>query len=114
MLNDKDIRKITPYLADGTVVNMEVKKYIRKGKVIRNLILEYEDGRKMVGDLNTSPFKMTELKGMTSIASYFARGNTAVIHGAATAVVFSSKTCYSTTSPVCLAIWRSVRVHPSK
>ena len=74
MLNDKDIRKIAPYLADGTVVNMEVKKYIRKGKEIRNLLLEYEDGRKMVGDLNASPFKMTELKGMTSIASYFARG----------------------------------------
>lgn len=74
MLSEKDIQKIAPYLADGKVVNLEVKKYIRQGQEIRNILIEFEDGRKMVGDLNASPFTLDELKGMTSIASYFARG----------------------------------------
>lgn len=71
MLNNKDLEKIAPYLTDGKVVNMEIKDRGRKG---RELLLEYEDGRKLVGDLNQTNFKMIELKGMTSICSYFARG----------------------------------------
>lgn len=72
MLSTADIQKIAPYLNEGKVVNMEVKdRGARKG---RELLLEYDSGRKLVGNLDSDPFLMVELKGLTSIASYFARG----------------------------------------
>lgn len=71
MMNESDIKKLAPYLAEGKVVNMEVKDRGKKG---REVLLEYEDGRKLVGDLNASQFRMQPLTGLTSIASYFARG----------------------------------------
>ena len=51
-------------------------------------MLEYQSGRKLVGNLDNNPFIMNEVKGITSIASYFARGNMAVAHGEEIAVVF--------------------------
>lgn len=72
MLSTTDITNLSPYLNEGKVVNIEVKD--RGGKKGREAFLEYEDGRKMVGNLDSQPFTMTELKGLTSIASYFARG----------------------------------------
>ena len=71
MLNDVDLKKLTPYFSEGKVVNIDVKDRGKKG---REVLLEYDDGRKMVGDLNANPFHMQPLTGMTSIASYFARG----------------------------------------
>ena len=71
MMNEMDIKKLAPYLAQGKVVNMEVKDRGRKG---REVLLEYEDGSKLVGDLNATQFRMQPLTGLTSIASYFARG----------------------------------------
>ena len=71
MLTNNDLAKLSPYLNAGKVVNIEVKDRGRKG---REVLLEYEDGRKMFGDLNAASFKMEEMKGITSIASYFARG----------------------------------------
>ena len=71
MLNATDLTKLRPYLCEGKVVNIEVKDRGRKG---REVLLEYEDGRKLVGDLNQLSFRMQPLKGLTSIASYFARG----------------------------------------
>ena len=47
MLNEKDVQKLTPFLMKGKVVNLEVKDRGRKG---REILLEYEDGTKMVGD----------------------------------------------------------------
>lgn len=71
MLNATDLTKLRPYLCEGKVVNIEVKDRGRKGREVQ---LEYEDGRKLVGDLNQLSFRMQPLKGLTSIASYFARG----------------------------------------
>lgn len=71
MLNEKDVQKLTPFLMKGKVVNLEVKDRGRKG---REILLEYEDGTKMVGDLNQPVLRMRELKGLQSIVSYFARG----------------------------------------
>lgn len=71
MLNDVDLKKLTPYFSEGKVVSIDVKDRGKKG---REVLLEYDDGRKMVGDLNANPFRMQPLTGMTSIASYFARG----------------------------------------
>lgn len=71
MLNEKDMKKIFPYLGEGKVVNIEVKDCGRRG---REIMLEYDDGRKMIGNLDTPSLQMQELKGLTSIASYFARG----------------------------------------
>lgn len=71
MLNQTDLNKLAPYLAQGKVVNIEIKDRGRKG---RETLLEYEDGTKLVGDLNQDNFQMRPLKGLTSIASYFARG----------------------------------------
>lgn len=70
MLNSSDLNKIAPYIKEGTVVNLEIKTY----KHGRELLLEYEGGRKLVGNLDSPNFKMQELEGMTSIVSYFARG----------------------------------------
>lgn len=71
MLTEKDLNKISPYFKDGTVVNIDVKN---RGKRGREVMLEYSDGRKMVGNLDDTNFVMVELTGLTSIASYFARG----------------------------------------
>lgn len=71
MLNEKDLAKLAPYIGEGKVVNMEVKDRGRKG---REVLLEYDDGRKLVGNLNQDKFRMQPLTGLTSIASYFARG----------------------------------------
>ena len=71
MLKQSDFAKIAPYLSEGKVVNMEVKDRGRKG---REILLEYEDGRKLVGNLDAPDFKLQQLTGLTSIASYFARG----------------------------------------
>ena len=71
MLNEKDLTKLSPYFAEGKVVSIDVKDRNRKG---REVMLEYEDGRKLVGNLDDPKLVMTELKGLTSIASYFARG----------------------------------------
>lgn len=68
MLNENDLIKLTPYL-DG-VVNIEVKKQ----KAGREVMLEYSDGRKLVGNLDSSVFSLQPLTGLSSIASYFARG----------------------------------------
>ena len=53
------------------MVNIEIKDYGRKG---REIIIEYQSGKKLVGNLDNNPFIMNEVKGITSIASYFARG----------------------------------------
>lgn len=72
MLSTADITKLSPYLNEGKVVNIECKdRGARKG---REILLEYDDGRKLIGNLDSQPFRMTEMKGLTSIASYFARG----------------------------------------
>ena len=71
MLNQSDLNKLAPYLSKGQVVNIEVKDRGRKG---REVLLEYSDGQKLVGDLNQENFQLQPLKGLTSIASYFARG----------------------------------------
>lgn len=72
MLKEKDLKVLCPYLNDGVVVNIEVKdRGVRKG---REVLLEYDDGRKLVGNLDSPKFQMQPLTGITSIASYFARG----------------------------------------
>lgn len=71
MLLSSDLEKLSPYLKKGKVVNMEVKDRGYKG---REILLEYNDGRKMIGNLDDSNFHLQPLKGLTSIASYFARG----------------------------------------
>jgi len=72
-LDEKDFQKIKAFLKG--VVNLEVKEYSRKGETpVKEVILEYVDGKKMIGDLNSEPFTMKELTGLSSIAAYFARG----------------------------------------
>lgn len=71
MLNQADLHKLAPYLSMGQVVNIEVKDRGRKG---REVLLEYSDGQKLVGDLNQTNLRLQPLKGLTSITSYFARG----------------------------------------
>ena len=71
MLNSRDLETLSPYLSPEKVVNIEIKDYGRKG---REIMLEYQSGRKLVGNLDNNPFIMNEVKGITSIASYFARG----------------------------------------
>ena len=70
MLKQSDLQALAPWLSKGKVVNIEVKDRSRS----REIMLEYSDGTKLVGDLNQTPFQMRPLKGLTSIASYFARG----------------------------------------
>lgn len=71
MLHERDLKNLAPYLSKGKVVRIDVKDRSRKG---REILLEYEDGTKMVGNLDASPFRMQKITGFTSIASYFARG----------------------------------------
>lgn len=71
MLSEKELNLISPYLKTGKVVNIEIKDCQKKG---REVLLEYDDGKKLCGNLDKLPFQMQELKGLTSIASYFARG----------------------------------------
>lgn len=68
LVTQQDLYKIYPYL--NGVVNLEIKQYRQK----REILLEYSNGKKYIGDLNAPKFKPTELKGLTSIAAYFARG----------------------------------------
>lgn len=71
MLTQKDLINLAPYFGQGKVVNVEIKDRGRRG---REVFLEYDDGRKLVGNLNETPVRLQELTGLTSIASYFARG----------------------------------------
>lgn len=71
MLDHKDLDKIQPYLAKGKVVNIEIKDYGTKG---REVLLEYKDGTKIVGNLNDKKLTMRQVTGLTSIVSNFARG----------------------------------------
>lgn len=71
MLKDKDLQTLAPYLEKGRVVNLEVKDRGKKG---REVMLEYADGQKMVGNLDDRVVKLRPYTGFTSIASYFARG----------------------------------------
>ena len=71
MLSSMDLEKLSPFLSAEKVVNIEVKDYGQKG---REIIIEYQSGKKLVGNLDESPFVMNEESGLTSIASYFARG----------------------------------------
>lgn len=67
----KDIfQKLYPYLK-GDIVNIEIKDY----NSIKEVILEYKNGDKYVGNLNSPTFQLKKLTGITSIAEYFARGN---------------------------------------
>lgn len=70
-MKEIDLMKLRPYFEQGNVVNIEIKDRGRKG---REVMLEYQDGRKMVGNLDSEPLKLQKLSGLTSIASYFARG----------------------------------------
>lgn len=76
MLTVQDLNKIQPYLEIGKVVNMEVKEYPsrRNEKAKREILLEYEDGDKLVGDLNADLFTMDQVRGITTITKNFARG----------------------------------------
>ena len=70
-LTAQDLHLLSPYLTQGKVVNLQVSER----KKSREVMLEYEDGTKLVGDLNSgTPFRMQELTGFSSIVSYFARG----------------------------------------
>jgi len=71
MLKESDIRLLTPYLQAGKVINIEVKDQKNKG---REVLLEYDSGKKIYGNLDAPTFRMDEVKSLTSIASYFARG----------------------------------------
>lgn len=71
MLSNIDLEKLSPFLSAEKVVNIELKDYGQKG---REIIIEYQSGKKIVGNLDESPFVMNEVSGLTSIASYFARG----------------------------------------
>ena len=71
MLQEKDLRELSPYFSEGKVVNIEVRDHGKKG---REVILEYEDGRKLVGNLDRTPASLKPIKGMNSISEYFARG----------------------------------------
>ncbi len=76
MLNVDDLNKLQPYLNAGKVVNMEVKEYPKRGKqqAKREVLLEFEDGTKLVGDLNQNDFKMEIVTGLSTITRNFARG----------------------------------------
>lgn len=67
-----DLQKLTPYLQN--VVNLEIKEFSNRRNPAREVVLEYADGRKMTGNLNAADFRPHELCGLTSVASYFARG----------------------------------------
>lgn len=71
MLKEKDLNAISPYLSQGKVVNIEIRDQGRKG---REITLEYEDGRKLAGNLDTSPVCLEPLTGLNSISEHFARG----------------------------------------
>lgn len=71
MLNERDLQSLMPYFERGKVVNIEVKDRGRRG---REILLEYQYGLKLVGNLDQKPLQLTELKGIGSIVSYFARG----------------------------------------
>lgn len=71
MLNEKDLSKLIPYFERGKVVKIDVKDMGKRG---REVILEYEGGCKLSGYLDGEPMMLREVKGLTSIASYFARG----------------------------------------
>ena len=71
MLHERDLKNLALYLEKGKVVRIDVKDCGRKG---REVLLEYEDGTKYAGNLDTAPFRMQRMSGITSIASYFARG----------------------------------------
>lgn len=76
MINSDDLKKLTPFISKGKVVNIEVKEYkqTRNRGPIREVLLEFEDGAKLIGDLNNPNFNMRRTTGITTICSYFARG----------------------------------------
>lgn len=71
MLKEKDLQAISPYLTAGKVVNIEIRDQGRKG---REIILEYDDGRKLAGNLDAANVQLKPLTGMQSISEHFARG----------------------------------------
>ena len=72
-LTEADLTALTPYLSmnGNALIHVDVKDYGRKG---REILLEYSDGAKYVGNLDSKPFTIKKLQGMSSLVSYFARG----------------------------------------
>lgn len=71
-MTEADLRKLSPYLTG--VVNLEIKEFSNRRNPAREAVLEYADGRKLTGNLSADKFRPHELCGLTSVASYFARG----------------------------------------
>lgn len=70
LLSEHDLKTILPYL--GNCVHFDIKDFgRRKG---REILLEYNNGDKFIGNLDARTFKLERLKGLQSIVSYFARG----------------------------------------
>lgn len=68
LLNQKEFEKLYPYM--NNVINLEVKQY----KNFKEVLLENSDGKKYLGNLSETDFKIKELKGLSSVVAYFARG----------------------------------------
>ena len=71
MLQEKDLKALSPYLSAGKVVNIEVRDH---GKKRREVVMEYDDGRKLAGNLDHYPVSLKPLTGLSSISEHFARG----------------------------------------
>lgn len=54
LVTQQDLYKIYPYL--NGVVNLEIKQYRQK----REILLEYSNGKKYIGDLNAPKFVMVK------------------------------------------------------
>lgn len=72
MLTVQDLSKLGRYLEGVVSINVNLLK--RKGKEIKEVYLEYRDGRTFVADINDPEFKFREYNQLRSIERSVARG----------------------------------------
>lgn len=75
LLTENELKRLLLFMKGA--INLEVKDYpSRWGKpAIKEVILEYTNGKKYIGNLYASDLKFQELNGLRSIQEHFARGN---------------------------------------
>lgn len=78
MINQNDLIKLEKYLPKTKHLDVkEYKKFDQKTKttqVIREVLLELEDGKMLIGDLNDPNFYLKEKTSLSTISSHFVRG----------------------------------------
>lgn len=75
MLNSLQLSQLEQMGVTKNAKRMEVKEINRRGKLINEVLFEYENGEKKVAIIDGNLINITDAKGLSTIADYFVRGD---------------------------------------